>query len=299
MADPSGARRWDDPPMGAEPSGGVRYGILGPLAVTAPAGPLRIGSQLQRVLLAVLLVAANRPVPADRLAYELWGDRLPRDPAGALRTQVSRLRKILPPEVLVTEESGYRLHVAAEELDANRFEHLLAAAAQRPRGALVAPARRSAGPLAGSRARRVRRPVLCPARCATARGAARCRPRAARRPPPRGRSAPRRCRGNGGVAHRATRTRARQSDTHGSPVPPGPPHRSARHVPVMAQPACRGARLGALTRLAATRGPDPPAHAHWLSSSARPGALDGRCAAPGQQLLRPRRRPSRGRRSPR
>ena len=130
MADPSGARRWDDPPMGAEPSGGVRYGILGPLAVTSPAGPLRIGSQLQRVLLAVLLVAANRPVPADRLAYELWGDRLPRDPAGALRTQVSRLRKILPPEVLVTEESGYRLHVAAEELDANRFEHLFAAAAR-------------------------------------------------------------------------------------------------------------------------------------------------------------------------
>jgi hypothetical protein len=75
--------------MGAELSGGVRYGILGPLAVIAHSGPLRIGSQLQRVLLAVLLVDANRPVAADRLACELWGDDLPRDPMSALRTQVS------------------------------------------------------------------------------------------------------------------------------------------------------------------------------------------------------------------
>ena len=91
--------------MGAERSGAVRYGILGPLAVTADFGALRIGSRLQRLLLAVLLVEANRSVPADRLAYELWGDRLPRDPAGALRTQVSRLRKILPPGTpLVTVE---------------------------------------------------------------------------------------------------------------------------------------------------------------------------------------------------
>ncbi len=57
--------------MGAERLGGVEYGLLGPLTVTADAGPLRIGSQLQRLLLAVLLVEANRPVPADRLVYEL------------------------------------------------------------------------------------------------------------------------------------------------------------------------------------------------------------------------------------
>ena len=116
--------------MGAERSGAVRYGILGPLAVTADFGALRIGSHLQRLLLAVLLVEANRSVPADRLAYELWGDRLPRDPAGALRTQVSRLRKILPPGTpLVTVEAGYRLLVGPDQLDATRFEHLFAAAA--------------------------------------------------------------------------------------------------------------------------------------------------------------------------
>ena len=114
--------------MGQGSSGDVRYGILGPLAVTADGEALRIGSQLQRLLLAVLLVEASRPVPLDRLAYELWGDRLPNDPAGALRTQVSRLRRLLPPEELVTEASGYRLRIGPEALDANQFEQLFEAA---------------------------------------------------------------------------------------------------------------------------------------------------------------------------
>lgn len=116
--------------MGDGRSGGVQYGVLGPLAVTADTGPVRIGSHLQRLLLAVLLVEGDRPVPADRLAFELWGDRLPRDPPGALRTQVSRLRRVLPPEELVTEASGYRLRVGPGALDADRFEQLFAAAGQ-------------------------------------------------------------------------------------------------------------------------------------------------------------------------
>jgi predicted ATPase/DNA-binding SARP family transcriptional activator len=114
--------------MGDALAGGVRFGILGPLAVTTSTGALRIGSQRQRLLLAVLVVEANRSVLADRLAYELWGDRLPRDPPGALRTQISRLRRVLPPDELVTEAGGYRLRVGPDALDANRFEQLFAAA---------------------------------------------------------------------------------------------------------------------------------------------------------------------------
>ena len=79
-----------------------------------------MASRTQRLLLAVLLVEANRVVSADRLADELWADDIPSDPAGALRTQISRLRKVLPPTAsLVTEEGGYRLLVAPEELDAS------------------------------------------------------------------------------------------------------------------------------------------------------------------------------------
>jgi predicted ATPase/DNA-binding SARP family transcriptional activator len=110
--------------------GAPRFGILGPLAVVAESGPVHIRSRLRRLLLTILLVEGNRTVSAHRLAEALWGDHLPNDPAGALRTQVSRLRKNLPAATpLVTGEGGYRLTVDSADLDAWRFEQLLAAAA--------------------------------------------------------------------------------------------------------------------------------------------------------------------------
>jgi predicted ATPase/DNA-binding SARP family transcriptional activator len=105
--------------------GALRYGILGPLEVRADR-VLRLASARQRLLLTVLLVEANRTVPADRLVDELWGDALPADPEGALRTQISRLRRALGPGAgLGTEERAYRLTVARERLDAAQFEDLM------------------------------------------------------------------------------------------------------------------------------------------------------------------------------
>jgi predicted ATPase/DNA-binding SARP family transcriptional activator len=115
--------------MAREPAGAVRYGMLGAVSVATDSGPIRMASRTQRLLLAVLLVAANRVVSADRLVEELWADDIPGDPAGALRTQISRLRKVLPPTAsLVTEEGGYRLLIAPEQLDATRFDRLFAQA---------------------------------------------------------------------------------------------------------------------------------------------------------------------------
>ncbi|MEO3759264.1 BTAD domain-containing putative transcriptional regulator [Mycobacterium sp. B14F4] len=112
--------------VGTAPRGSVRYGILGPLSVATDNGPIRMASRTQRHLLAVLLVEANRVVSTERLVEELWPDDIPSDPAGALRTQISRLRKLLPPPAsLVTEEGGYRLLVAPEEVDATRFDRLI------------------------------------------------------------------------------------------------------------------------------------------------------------------------------
>ncbi len=105
------------------------YGILGPLCIGGADDPVLIRSRLQRLLIAVLLVEANRTVTTGRLIDELWGDRLPDDPEGALRTQVSRLRKSLPEGTpLVTDPGGYRLVVQRDDLDAGRFERLLLAA---------------------------------------------------------------------------------------------------------------------------------------------------------------------------
>jgi len=85
-----------------------------------------------RLLLAVLLVNANRMVPAVRLIDELWGGDLPADPRAALRTQVARLRRALGPagEDLATLEGGYRLTVPRDGLDVCRFEDALAEAAR-------------------------------------------------------------------------------------------------------------------------------------------------------------------------
>ena len=114
-------------------AGAPRFGILGPLLVVGTSGPVRIASRLQRLLLSVLLVDSDRRVPAGRLADELWGDEPPDDPAGALRTQVSRLRKALPEGVLLlTDEGGYRLVADRSDIDAGRFEQLLGDASGAP-----------------------------------------------------------------------------------------------------------------------------------------------------------------------
>jgi len=106
--------------------GALQYGMLGPLEVRTDRVALRLASQRQRLVLTVLLVEANRTVPADRLMDELWGDALPADPEGALRTQISRLRKALGPGAgLATEERAYRLAVARKQLDAARFEDVM------------------------------------------------------------------------------------------------------------------------------------------------------------------------------
>lgn len=96
----------------------MQYRVLGPLVPTSASGQ-------QRLLLCCLLVEANRFVAAGRLVEELWADAVPGDPAGALRTQVSRLRQRLPAGAVVTEPGGYRLVVGADDLDSAVFERLV------------------------------------------------------------------------------------------------------------------------------------------------------------------------------
>src|SRR5882724_3208160 len=108
------------------------YGLLGPVEVRVDGRALPLPGARQRLLLAVLLVNANRMVPAVRLIDELWGGDLPADPRAALRTQVARLRRALGPagEDLATLEGGYRLTVPRDGLDVCRFEDALAEAAR-------------------------------------------------------------------------------------------------------------------------------------------------------------------------
>src|SRR5580704_19291938 len=74
----------------------VRFGLLGTVAVWTEGGRLvAVPEAKVRALRADLLIHLGRPVPADRLIDDLWGDNLPVHPAGALHSKVSRLRQAL------------------------------------------------------------------------------------------------------------------------------------------------------------------------------------------------------------
>jgi predicted ATPase/DNA-binding SARP family transcriptional activator len=113
---------------------GVRYRVLGSLEVTGPDGPVVLRSASQRLLLSLLHAADGAFVSPDRLAEDLWGETQPGDPAGALQTHVSRLRRVLPdPAALETGPAGYRL-VDPDDSDRRRFASLVSTAADARRG---------------------------------------------------------------------------------------------------------------------------------------------------------------------
>ncbi|MFI9560719.1 AfsR/SARP family transcriptional regulator [Nonomuraea endophytica] len=110
----------------------VRFGVLGPLAVWGDDGePLHVAEPKVRALLADLLVHGGRPVSADRLIDDLWGERPSRNPTGTLQARVSQLRRALgDPGLVVRGPGGYR--IVADRVDAAVFEELLARRAAPP-----------------------------------------------------------------------------------------------------------------------------------------------------------------------
>ena len=69
----------------------LEFRILGPVQVVRDGRELGLGGPRRRAVLALLLVAGGRVVPAERLAGDLWGDSPPPGAAGTLRTHLSRL----------------------------------------------------------------------------------------------------------------------------------------------------------------------------------------------------------------
>src|SRR4051812_26574182 len=97
--------------------GPVRFGLLGEVSAVGPTGPVDVGHARQRSVLAVLLVDANRPVPADQLLDRVWGDRPPATARGTLFTYISRLRQALAPVPIVRRSGGYQITVEPGALD--------------------------------------------------------------------------------------------------------------------------------------------------------------------------------------
>src|SRR5690349_11566728 len=105
----------------------MEFRILGPLEVIGPHGPVRLGGPKPRAVLAVLLLHANEPVSAERLALALWGEDAPGRATKTIQVHVSRLRKALGGgDIVSTTPAGYRLRVEPGELDSERFNALVA-----------------------------------------------------------------------------------------------------------------------------------------------------------------------------
>src|SRR4051794_19228692 len=105
----------------------MEFRILGPLEVRDQHGAVSLGGTKPRAVLAMLLLHANSAVSAERLAQALWGDEAPPRAVKTVQVHVSRLRKALgDEEVIETSAAGYRLRVEPGELDAERFERLVA-----------------------------------------------------------------------------------------------------------------------------------------------------------------------------
>jgi DNA-binding SARP family transcriptional activator len=80
-----------------------------------------------RALLAALLLSAGTVVPADTLAEIVWDGAPPPSAEVTLRSHVSRLRRVLGPDVrerVVTGYGGYLIQAGEEEVDVLRFRRL-------------------------------------------------------------------------------------------------------------------------------------------------------------------------------
>ena len=107
----------------------MRFAVLGPLAVIDGGDEIPVSSPVHRILLAMLLLHANKAVSADLLAEAIWDGAPPITAKASLQNHVMRLRRALGSagERLVTRAPGYLIEVRDGELDLDRFTALRAA----------------------------------------------------------------------------------------------------------------------------------------------------------------------------
>src|SRR3954471_7966317 len=96
------------PPVGQS---GLTVRLLGTMAVTVDGRRVDLPGAAERALLALLLMSPKRSVAVSSLIDRLWTeDGLPVDPANALQSRVSKLRRALAAvgaDVIARDSIGY------------------------------------------------------------------------------------------------------------------------------------------------------------------------------------------------
>ncbi|MFE0042519.1 AfsR/SARP family transcriptional regulator [Streptomyces albireticuli] len=108
----------------------LRFRLLGHMEVFRGTTPVPLTAGKLRVLLASLLLGANRTVPFDTLVERLWGEDPPPSARNTVHVYTMRLRRALGdgPDgapLVRTRPNGYALEVAPDRLDVTAFHELL------------------------------------------------------------------------------------------------------------------------------------------------------------------------------
>jgi len=101
----------------------LSFRVLGSLEVWRDDRTVVVGAAKQRALLGLLLIRRSE-VGRDVLVDALWGERPPAGARNTLQVYVSKLRRVLGQDAIVTTPAGYRLDLVAGAVDADRFEEL-------------------------------------------------------------------------------------------------------------------------------------------------------------------------------
>ena len=88
--------------------------------------PVPVRGAKQRTVLALLALHRGKPVSADRLIDALWADGQVANPVNALQAQIGQLRRTLGATAILTSGAGYALDIGPDDVDAARFEQLVA-----------------------------------------------------------------------------------------------------------------------------------------------------------------------------
>jgi DNA-binding SARP family transcriptional activator len=99
--------------------------LLGPVHVGG--SDARLGRR-DRVILSALALAPGEVLSPHRLADALWGEAPPTSWPKVVQGSMMRLRRALGPDAIETTSLGYRLSLPQDDVDAVRFERLVARA---------------------------------------------------------------------------------------------------------------------------------------------------------------------------
>ncbi|MEV6878393.1 tetratricopeptide repeat protein [Amycolatopsis sp. NPDC051128] len=108
----------------------LTFGLLGPLDVVRDGHQIALNTGKLRVVLATLLLRANRTVSVDELVERLWGESAPSGARKTAQLYAMRLRRALgddshPRPLVLTRPGGYVIELEASgQLDISRVDQL-------------------------------------------------------------------------------------------------------------------------------------------------------------------------------